>query len=239
MRSDLKFSRSGGFTLVELLVVVAIIALLISILLPSLSTARETARQVKCSSILKQYSTANHMYADDFENVFVPIHLETGPGYWDRQEWPGNAAYFDRMGVDINAAGLPDGLHCPNHPTDSVSWWNMYGMNWYGIDRGWSDHPQVHRTTVVSPARKVQTVDAADWHVPNAGRAHASSYWDQLGERGPTGSGYVAYRHFTGGANEGATVSHMDGHASFYTKDELYPSSTTEQELLWNLYNNP
>ena len=230
-----KCPQRSGFTLVELLVVVAIIALLISILLPSLSTARETARQVKCSSILKQYSTANHMYADDFENVFVPIHLETGPGYWDRQEWMHNNAYFDRMGVD-RSQGLPEGLECPNRP-DNVGFWRMYAMNWHGIDRGWSDHPQVHRTTVVSPARKVQTVDSGDWHISGTGGANPSAHWDQKGEGGCCG--YVAYRHFTGGANEGATAVHIDGHASFYTRDEMYPSSNGEKQLVWNLYNNP
>ncbi len=52
-----------AFTLVELLVVVAIIALLVSILLPALGNARQQARNVVCASQIKQSSMAAFSYA--------------------------------------------------------------------------------------------------------------------------------------------------------------------------------
>ncbi len=55
-------SNRGGFTLIEVLVVVAIIALLVAILLPALSRARAQARNMQCLSNLRQSGTAMQLY---------------------------------------------------------------------------------------------------------------------------------------------------------------------------------
>jgi prepilin-type N-terminal cleavage/methylation domain-containing protein len=58
--------RRQGFTLVELLTVVAIISLLISILLPSLSRARDQARRARVRAMLHGIDTALEMFYSDF-----------------------------------------------------------------------------------------------------------------------------------------------------------------------------
>ncbi len=72
----IKTQRSGGFTLVELLVVVSIIALLISILLPSLQKARDSAKKIKCGANVRGIAQAGLTYAaDDRQEFAIPINV--------------------------------------------------------------------------------------------------------------------------------------------------------------------
>lgn len=58
-------SRQGAFTLVEMLVVIAIIGILAAILFPAFSRARESARQTNCASNLHQIGLAVQQYYQD------------------------------------------------------------------------------------------------------------------------------------------------------------------------------
>lgn len=107
-----QFSR--GFTLIEVLVVVAIIALLISILLPSLSRARGQARASVCLANLHRLGHASVFYGQQYK-VYPPARLKEvyEGGAWvpfvnrygakaPRWQW-----FFDYgVGPVVNPAGL-------------------------------------------------------------------------------------------------------------------------------------
>lgn len=92
-----------GFTLIEVLVVVAIIALLVSILLPSLSRAKEQARAVVCGSSLGHMAKAAAQYGAEQRDWIPGSPLTTG--YWwvqnhGNKSWDPSLPYFNRFVVE-------------------------------------------------------------------------------------------------------------------------------------------
>lgn len=86
--------RASAFTLVELLVVIAVIAMLVAILLPSLSNARRQARDTKCMANMRQWGTGLMMFAME-NNDIVPWDgpVADNPGYPAENDPEGTPAY--------------------------------------------------------------------------------------------------------------------------------------------------
>lgn len=70
-----------GFTLVELLIVIAIIGVLVGLLLPAVQAAREAARRTQCANNLRQWAVAMHLYHD------TKRQLPAGARGKPRQSW--------------------------------------------------------------------------------------------------------------------------------------------------------
>lgn len=79
-----------GFTLVEMLVVVAIIAILAAILLPVLSNAQNSAGRTACLNNLKQINLGVRLYADEHGDVLTLVSTNHSPNVWtDYRNWIG------------------------------------------------------------------------------------------------------------------------------------------------------
>ncbi|MEQ1829131.1 MAG: DUF1559 domain-containing protein [Pirellula sp.] len=71
--------NTSGFTLVELLVVVAIIGILVGLLLPAVQAAREAARRCQCTNNLAQLGIAVHNHEFAYERLPAGVINPTGP----------------------------------------------------------------------------------------------------------------------------------------------------------------
>ena len=67
--SVMRQMKRRGFTLLELVIVVAVSAILLALLLPAVQQARETARRTHCRNQFKQLGLALHMYYDVFQSL--------------------------------------------------------------------------------------------------------------------------------------------------------------------------
>jgi prepilin-type N-terminal cleavage/methylation domain-containing protein len=102
--------KPGGFTLIEVLVVVAIIGLLVAVLLPSLSRAREQARVAVCRSNLRTLGQSLVMYADANRDKLPNANLP-GTDVTDPASEQANTIVM--MGMTRKYRLQPDVFHCP------------------------------------------------------------------------------------------------------------------------------
>jgi prepilin-type N-terminal cleavage/methylation domain-containing protein/prepilin-type processing-associated H-X9-DG protein len=92
-----------GFTLVELLVVMAIIGVLLALLLPAIQSARESARRVACGNNLKQIGIAAHQYHDAHKNFPVGADWKYYPSNpWTWYRWS-SLVYLCQFMEETNA----------------------------------------------------------------------------------------------------------------------------------------
>jgi prepilin-type N-terminal cleavage/methylation domain-containing protein len=99
-----------GFTLIQLLVVIAIIGILAAILVPVIARARSQALVVSCASNLNQIGKALHMYAKDWDGYAPPYTTfnDLPPGFereaHDPADW---VDYMTRTTAELRAAYRP------------------------------------------------------------------------------------------------------------------------------------
>ncbi|WPJ96923.1 DUF1559 domain-containing protein [Coraliomargarita algicola] len=129
--------RCRGFTLVELLTVMAVSALMMYILIPVLHSTLSSGRQAKCASNLRQIHLGFHLYAMDHHGIIAPAFgQDSDTENWNADEyylWPtAIMPYLESKAGGAAAYGeLPQGVfRCPESDLVVQAGANThYGMN--------------------------------------------------------------------------------------------------------------
>src|SRR5205085_4462373 len=99
-------NHAKGFTVLELLVVVAVIGILAALLFPGLSRGKASGQRTTCLNNLTQIAKGVHMYADDSNQILFTIDNSSEP-FWNPgaiYEW---TAYDALMRTYVGLKGAP------------------------------------------------------------------------------------------------------------------------------------
>jgi len=200
----------GAFTIVELLVAIAILAVLTALLLSALSSGKAKAHSAQCLSQLQQWGKALHLYARDNEDAIPrrgqgvrPLTKLDRPEDWfnalaPEMGQPGFGRYITSAGTNANSP--PPVFRCPDANPRPSRYFLSYAMNLYLSP--WNRPEPHHLAEIPTPTAVVFLAD---------GGVGYSSAFPAAAEYSPQA------RHHRQTAN----LVFLDGHAEGFKGDEL------------------
>jgi prepilin-type processing-associated H-X9-DG protein len=238
--------NSYAFTLLELLVIVAVLALLISLRLPALARATDQTKRAQCASNLRQFTLAMHIFAND-NNDRLPT---SNAGYWAFD------IAFD-VGTFVESTGSKwTVMYCPGtaprfDESDNWSFYNYSVPNYRVL--GYANTlpgnpgvlaPNINSTLNPVPvqisfgvysnplaSQRVLLADAAisDYGQSNPGSRYTYNYTDIL-------SGFpdkYTSAHLAGRFPVGGNLGMLDGHVEWRKFEDMTPRTTSTTPTFW------
>lgn len=204
------FDAGRAFTLVEVLVVLAVVALLASLLLPSLGRSLEAGNQAKCVANLRSLGSAAQLYVADNDGALpTSAGMTDTPSFgWSGDWWMKQISPYldesmrwrDNMGVGVSKTPFA----CPSG-TPKGKWHGHYGMNSIAVPFARPRDPKKRLVSVASHSETLLFADALTVYI--------NEEFVVRGESAAHGS--LAFRH-----NNSANVVYLDGHVGSVTKDQ-------------------
>jgi prepilin-type N-terminal cleavage/methylation domain-containing protein/prepilin-type processing-associated H-X9-DG protein len=230
--------RRKGFTLAELLVVMAIVSLMAAVLLPVLIRARDAARRASCVANLHQITLAFTAYCQDYDNDFPPCGLSNIQSLADL-----DTLWFRQIAPYLKSQGV---LHCPADNVRNAQRtccaalpqaWDQpglpalsYGANWDLMSAAAAGRREANLQALPSPSLTLLAADCTEpWAFGPVYTDAQGVLWSHIAyANGPPvdqassvfhggRSGMGHERHGTG-----SCIAYIDGHVRFLPAARFY-----------------
>ena len=253
MHTHLMSRKASFFTLVELLIVVAIIAILAAMLLPALAKARDAASTMTCLNNVATFTKGALLYADDWDGCCPPVGTNNTNNEpyksVEKTVWNNNAYFYSVSGIGFRGdySFVKEKFLCPDVKRDTApnkDWaegyrrvYTSYVMNGYKAkyigpeaNPANTDGPRMPvLKQIKSPSTRflfregMGHLKTFDFAGKYANKFHATEGWLAV-KNSMDALKTVPYRHR---GDDGCNIAFADGHAATKSASDLLANMLT------------